>query len=401
MADTVADAQVERAAKAAFEVRSKMYEFEFTWETIGAYRRACYLDEARAALEAAAPPPTPLPDTADFKNFHRLICERFGYCHDERDWRRDQISLIEWIAKRTPPPLPVWQDIGPELSLADCPIGLFMCGDELCLKTEYGNNEGRIDAYIVSSGEFFWGYAPQTIARQRATLVRPVTLPAPPPAKDAPRILKDETTEWQTDKADGQVTCHSRMVDGVLCRWWGDGPPPKGVIAIDAAALPAKDAVGEAYERCAKIADAQNYNDAGDYMAGWADCAAQIASDIRLAASSPPKDAQPEIITVATEDRQTFSVPQGYVGERDAEGRSTGRVIRKDAERCIACGIAFNDGDEVYDDTDGGYIHARCSGSDPEGYVDANGAPLKPGDPLPRPWKWAALEQTNAGESDA
>lgn len=36
----------------------------------------------------------------EFKNFHRLLCERFGYCHDERDWKRDQISLIEHIAKQ-------------------------------------------------------------------------------------------------------------------------------------------------------------------------------------------------------------------------------------------------------------------------------------------------------------
>jgi hypothetical protein len=33
-----------------------------------------------------------------FKNFHRLLCERFGYVHDEEDWWRDQISLIEHIA---------------------------------------------------------------------------------------------------------------------------------------------------------------------------------------------------------------------------------------------------------------------------------------------------------------
>jgi hypothetical protein len=62
----------------------------------------------------------------------------------------------------------------PLVTLADCPIGLFMAGDQLCLKTEYGNNEGRIDAYIVSSGEMFWGDAPQTIASQRAQMVRPV-----------------------------------------------------------------------------------------------------------------------------------------------------------------------------------------------------------------------------------
>jgi hypothetical protein len=39
----------------------------------------------------------------EFKNFHRLLCERFGYTHDEVDWKRDQISLIEWIAKQVKP----------------------------------------------------------------------------------------------------------------------------------------------------------------------------------------------------------------------------------------------------------------------------------------------------------
>lgn len=64
------------------------------------------------------------------------------------------------------------------VTLADCPIGLFQTLDgDLCLKTEYGNNEGRIDAYIVESGEFFWGVAPQTIKSQRAQLVWPMELP--------------------------------------------------------------------------------------------------------------------------------------------------------------------------------------------------------------------------------
>jgi hypothetical protein len=61
-------------------------------------------------------------------------------------------------------------------TLADCPIGLFMdaISGTLCLKTEYGNNDGRIDAYIVSSGEFYWGPAPQNIANQRKARVYPV-----------------------------------------------------------------------------------------------------------------------------------------------------------------------------------------------------------------------------------
>lgn len=43
-------------------------------------------------------------DTHKFKNFHRRLCERFGYVHDEIDWRRDQVSLIEWIAKKADAP---------------------------------------------------------------------------------------------------------------------------------------------------------------------------------------------------------------------------------------------------------------------------------------------------------
>jgi hypothetical protein len=63
------------------------------------------------------------------------------------------------------------------VSLAACPIGLFVSKrGTLALKTEYGNNEGRIDAYIVSSGEFFWGEQPQTIANQRAQRVFPVVI---------------------------------------------------------------------------------------------------------------------------------------------------------------------------------------------------------------------------------
>ena len=37
-------------------------------------------------------------ERAEFKNFHRLLCERFGYAHDEIDWKLDQLSLIEHIA---------------------------------------------------------------------------------------------------------------------------------------------------------------------------------------------------------------------------------------------------------------------------------------------------------------
>ncbi|MEB0226277.1 hypothetical protein [Pseudomonas sp. 10S4] len=35
---------------------------------------------------------------ASFKNFHRSLCARFGYYHDDIDWQRDQVSLEEHLA---------------------------------------------------------------------------------------------------------------------------------------------------------------------------------------------------------------------------------------------------------------------------------------------------------------
>ncbi len=60
--------------------------------------------------------------------------------------------------------------------LANCPVGLFVHEGELCLKTEYTNRTHRVEAYIVSSGEFFSGPAPQTAASQLDTLVIPLPL---------------------------------------------------------------------------------------------------------------------------------------------------------------------------------------------------------------------------------
>jgi hypothetical protein len=58
--------------------------------------------------------------------------------------------------------------------------------------------------------------------------------------------------------------------------------------------------------------------------------------------------------------------------------------------RCIACGGLFIDGDEVYNDVDGGFIHAKCCGPEPESYRGDDGEPLKAGDPIPKPWIWNA-----------
>lgn len=50
---------------------------------------------------------------------------------------------------------------------------------------------------------------------------------------DSGNFLKEQTTDWQTDIGPNQVTCHSRVIGGVLCRWWGNGPEPEGVAILD------------------------------------------------------------------------------------------------------------------------------------------------------------------------
>ena len=56
------------------------------------------------------------------------------------------------------------------VKLKDCPIGLFVEDSTLCVKTEYGND----DAYIVWSGERFWGGA-KTISEIGEVLVLPIS----------------------------------------------------------------------------------------------------------------------------------------------------------------------------------------------------------------------------------
>ena len=57
------------------------------------------------------------------------------------------------------------------VKLKDCPIGLFITKHKtLCVKTEYGDNE----AYIVWSGERFWGGA-ETKKEIGEVLVLPIS----------------------------------------------------------------------------------------------------------------------------------------------------------------------------------------------------------------------------------
>lgn len=82
------------------------------------------------------------------------------------------------------------------------------------------------------------------------------------------------------------------------------------------------------------------------------------------------------------------------VGAREAfsnELRVLEPVGDDEEELCTACDVPFEDGDLVYwnsDDT--GHLHADCCGPERESYVNADGAPLKDGEPIPAPFAWRA-----------
>lgn len=62
---------------------------------------SCQDSQTDTRTEDTAPSTCNDPADREFKNFHQRLCERFGYVHDDRDWKRDQVSLIEWIAGQT------------------------------------------------------------------------------------------------------------------------------------------------------------------------------------------------------------------------------------------------------------------------------------------------------------
>lgn len=62
-------------------------------------------------------------------------------------------------------------------TLADCPPGLFLFGETLCFRSEYSTTVKvppyvQPDAYVVESGEYFWGGAKTSVERS-ALMVHP------------------------------------------------------------------------------------------------------------------------------------------------------------------------------------------------------------------------------------
>jgi len=69
---------------------------------------------------------------------------------------------------------------GDPVTLDDCPEGLFMFGDTIAMMTEYATMSRTVppmrqrDAYIVESGEYFWGGTSRTMDRAKL-MVQPLS----------------------------------------------------------------------------------------------------------------------------------------------------------------------------------------------------------------------------------
>lgn len=174
-----------------------------------------------------------MPDFPDHAGSWDASCANCD-CGHLRDTEAEAIAA--WN-RRTPPAI----DVGEReaVALDECPVGLFVSPyGSLCLKTEYGDNNGRIDAYIVSSGEMFWGDHPQTVASQRATMVTPVDYDT------------ERATEYARGLADGV-----KQSEAAIVAWLRDGRD-------HSSAFYAADAIerGEHKPKCA-LCDGTGYKD--------------------------------------------------------------------------------------------------------------------------------------------
>jgi hypothetical protein len=93
---------------------------------------------------------------------------------------------------------------GEKVRLCDMEPGLFLYGDDcLAVKTEYITDSGRIEAYIVSTGEYFHG-GTKTAAEQRILMVQPLKVEPLVRCKDcAYKVFDDVYKEYYCNCPNG------------------------------------------------------------------------------------------------------------------------------------------------------------------------------------------------------
>lgn len=93
------------------------------------------------------------------------------------------------------------------MRLIDAPVGLFLWNGQMCLKTKY-TEEWGVEAYIVSSGETFWGDA--TTASERNKLeVTPIEAE---PVRHGRWVKTEEPLGWQEVDCVECSVCHESWI---------------------------------------------------------------------------------------------------------------------------------------------------------------------------------------------
>jgi len=113
----------------------------------------------RPAAQAQEPHISVMPaeqERHEFENFHRALCERFGYCHDPVDWKRDQVSLIEHIASLIPASTPE-QRIEAEGDV----VNKMLTAYDLAYKPEVGGHNHAMRAAYAVSRQHFAAHPPE------------------------------------------------------------------------------------------------------------------------------------------------------------------------------------------------------------------------------------------------
>lgn len=70
-------------------------------------------------------------------------------------------------------------EAGEPCAFVDCPPGLFRYAGMLCFKSEYSSKAGQQDAYVIESGEYFWGGTNGDLSARRALVVTPMSALSP------------------------------------------------------------------------------------------------------------------------------------------------------------------------------------------------------------------------------
>lgn len=100
-------------------------------------------------------------------------------------------------------------------------------------------------------------------------------------------------------------------------------------------------------------------------------------------------------ISMLLEEEFDLEINDDEAVQNDTFGKAVDWLVRRlgvadddDVETCIACEVAFKEGDRVLSDVSGGALHAACCGPERESYTNGDGGPLGPDDPIPEGYIW-------------